>query len=70
MSTEWKYKVTIENPDWYEVQQWCEVYIGEFDKDWYKLGIDPAEWVIDGMTRTTWLFKQEKYASMFILRWV
>lgn len=69
LGPEWKYKVTIENPNWYEAQHWCEVIIGEFGDGWYKLGIDPAEWVIDGNIKTTWLFKEEKYATMFILRW-
>lgn len=69
MSPDWKYKITIESPEWYDAQQWCELYIGEFDKDWYKLGIDPAEYVLEGRTRTTWYFKQEKHAIDFSLRW-
>lgn len=69
MSPEWKYRITLETPDWYEIQQWCEVYIGDFDREWYKLGIDPAEYVIDGRTRTTWLFKQERHAILFSLKW-
>ncbi len=69
MNSDWKYRITLETSDWYDVQNWCEVYIGEFDKDWYKLGIDPAEYVIEGRTRTTWYFKQEKHAIEFSLRW-
>ena len=69
MSPEWKYRITLETSDWYPIQQWCEVYLGEFDKDWYKLGIDPAEYVIDGRTRTTWLFKDEQKCILFSLRW-
>ncbi len=69
MSPDWKYKITIERLDWYEVQQWCELYIGNFDQEWYKLGIDPAEWIIDGRPRSTWYFKQEKHAVQFMLRW-
>ena len=69
MSPEWKYHITIENPNWYDAQRWCETYIGEFDKDWYKLGIDPAEYIIDGRTRTTWYFKNEKDANWFMMRW-
>lgn len=67
--SEWPYHITIENPDWYEVQLWCEATIGEFDCDWYKLGIDPAEYVIDGRTRTTWLFRKHEHAVMFKLKW-
>jgi len=69
MSPEWKYKITLETFDWYEIQCWCEANIGEFDKDWYKLGIDPVEYVVDGRTRTTWYFKQKNDAVMFKLRW-
>ncbi len=69
MSPDWKYKITLERSDWIDIQYWCEAYIGEFDKDWYKLGIDPAEYVIEGRTRTTWLFKQERHAVEFSLRW-
>lgn len=66
---DWPYCITIENPDWYEVQLWCESTIGEFDRDWYKLGIDPAEYVIDGRTRTTWLFRKHEHAVLFKLKW-
>ena len=50
MSPEWKYHITIENPDWYTIQLWCEAVIGEFDQDWYKLGINPTQYIIDGLT--------------------
>lgn len=70
MNSEWKYKIILETPDWPEIQDWCEINIGEFDKDWYKLGIDPAEYFIFGRTKTTWFFKQESHAINFSLRWV
>ena len=66
---DWPYRVEICTSDWYPVQLWCEQIIGEFDQDWYKLGIDPAEYVIDGRTRSTWYFKREQDAVMFKLRW-
>ena len=69
MSPDWKYKITIEKPDWHEVEQWCKVYIGEFDKDWYKLGIDPMEYINEGRTRSVWYFKQHVHAVQFTLRW-
>ncbi len=69
MSPDWQYKITIEYAKWWEVEDWCKICIGEFDQDWYKLGIDPAEWVIEGKTRTTWLFKKHEHAIMFKLRW-
>ncbi len=69
MNPDWQYKITIEHANWPEVEDWCLAYVGEFDRDWYKLGIDPAEYVIDGRTRTTWLFKKHEHATMFTLRW-
>jgi len=69
MSPDWPYRITIEHANWPEVEDWCLLYIGEFDQDWYKMGIDPADWVIDNKTRTTWLFRTPEHATMFTLRW-
>ena len=69
MSLDWQYRITIEHPNWPEVEDWCLLYIGQFDQDWYKLGIDPAEWVINNKARTTWLFNKHEHATMFALRW-
>lgn len=69
MTQDWPYHITIETPNWWDAELWCLANIGNFDHDWYKLGIDPAEYVIDGRTRTTWYFKQEKHAMMFSLKW-
>ncbi len=66
--SDWKYKITINEKDWEPVQKWCEIYIGEFNKEWYKMGIDIAQ-SFDGDYRTTWLFKEEKDVIMFKLRW-
>lgn len=68
LGPEWKYHITIIEPDWSIVQDWCSCYIGDFDKDWYKLGIDPLMW-INGDTRSTWFFKEEKHVILFKLRW-
>lgn len=69
MTQDWPYHVTIETPEWWDAEHWCVAIVGDFGQDWYKLGIDPAEYVIDGRTRTTWYFKQEKHAMMFRLKW-
>jgi hypothetical protein len=69
LGPEWRYRITLDTPDWYDVQCWCEANLGEFDKTWYKLGIDPAEYVIEGRTRTVWYFKDERDAIKFSLRW-
>ena len=69
MSPEWKFHITLYTPEWYEIQLWCQSHIGEFDVDWYKLGIDPAEYVITGITRTVWCFKHEAHAIKFKKAW-
>ena len=68
LGPEWKYHVIIKEPAWHIVENWCNSYIGEFDKDWYKLGVDPIMW-IDGNTQTDWYFKEEKHCLFFKLRW-
>ena len=68
LGPEWKYHITIFEPEWGPVQQWCETYIGEFDKQWYKLGIDPILW-INGDTRSIWFFKEEQHLIWFKIRW-
>lgn len=69
LDPEWKYKIILDNTNWPEIQDWCEKYIGEFDKDWYKLGIDPMEFLLGDEIKTTWLFKEEEKAVFFMLRW-
>jgi hypothetical protein len=69
MSPEFKYKITLENADWVGAQYWCEDHFGEFGIGWYKLGIDPAEILISGVTKTTWYFKNEQDAAHFLLKW-
>lgn len=66
---DWPYRVTICTTNWYPVQLWCEQAIGEFDRDWYKLGVDLAEMVVDGRMITVWLFRREDHAMLFRLRW-
>jgi hypothetical protein len=69
LGPEWKYHITIETPDWYEAQMWCQIYVGEFNVDWYKLGIDPMDYVDTGRTKTKWYFKREEDIILFSLRW-
>lgn len=70
MGPEWKYQIILKTPDWHDVQQWCESQFGEFDNRWYKSGIDPAEYIIEGAIKTVWYFKEEKDAVLFSLRWL
>lgn len=69
MNPEWKYHITLNTPDYYPIECWCETYIGEFNKDWYKLGTDPAVYIMEGKTETVWYFKNEKDIILFQLRW-
>jgi len=70
LGPEWKYHVTIYRQDWKTLEHWCNYYIGEFDRDWYKLGIDPAEYIMYGDFRTTWYFKRKEDITLFMLKWV
>lgn len=69
MNPQLKHQVVIRNHDWASAQDWCEQYIGEFDHAWYKLGIDPIEYVSEGRARSVWYFKNKNDATMFALRW-
>lgn len=62
-----KYMIRIEC-DWVAAQDWCNENVGEFDVDWYKLGIDPAASLYGDYT-TTWFFKDEEKMFLFALKW-
>lgn len=66
---DWPYRVEITEPNWHAVQVWCEMSIGEFDQDWYKLGIDPLESWVSGQTKSVWYFRRQSDAVAFTLRW-
>jgi len=68
LSPEWKYRVSISTIDWQSVETWCDDNIGRFNKDWYKLGLDPLD-LLHGISRTVWYFKKEQDAMFFKLRW-
>lgn len=67
MNPELKYEVKIKC-DWPAASEWCKENVGEFNKDWLKLGIDPAAALFDDH-KTTWYFKDEQMAAMFVLWW-
>lgn len=64
-----KYKVVIYQNNWSLVEQWCAENVGEFDRDWYKLGIDPAAFFTDGRIESIWYFARETDATAFSLKW-
>ena len=55
--------------DWVEVCDWCKTNIGEFDQDWYKLGEDIMAQGIMTDYKSTYLFRDERHAVLFKLRW-
>ena len=65
------YRVILHNKDWASAQAWCDENIGQFDQDWYKLGIDPLEALKSTEpVRTVWFFRRESDAVAFSLRWL
>ena len=52
-----------------QVQALCEQNIGEFDRDWYKLGEDITAQFLNTHYQSTYMFKLEKHAVLFRLRW-
>ena len=67
MNSELVYKAVIET-NWIDAEQWCIQFVGEWNIDWYKLGIDPAA-TIFGDNSTTWYFKDARKMAMFLLKW-
>jgi len=65
---EWKYHITICNPDWHLAEAWCIDNIGPFGENWYKLGMDIAH-LIDLKWNTEWYFKNEQDYILFSLVW-
>jgi hypothetical protein len=65
---EWPYLCYTSHP-YPEVQDWCEQNIGQFDQEWYKLGEDVAAQSIMSDYKSTYMFKSEKHAVLFRLRW-
>jgi hypothetical protein len=64
----WPYIEYTSHP-WQEVCAWCEVVIGTFDQDWYKLGEDIAAQSIYSDYKSTYMFRREQDAVLFKLRW-
>lgn len=67
MNENLKYRAVTTHP-YVEVEEWCVENIGEWDKDWYKLGIDPLAWTM-GDHESEWWFADEKSAVLFKLKW-
>ena len=66
---QWPYRITIYRHDWDVVQAWCEVYVGEFDQDWYRYGSDIANGVLGRQMPDVYRFRSDQHAVLFRLRW-
>jgi hypothetical protein len=65
---EWPYVCYTSHP-YEEVCAWCEDTIGIFDQEWYKLGEDIAAQSIHTDYKSTYMFRDERHAALFCLRW-
>jgi hypothetical protein len=65
---EWPYICYTSHP-YPEVQEWCEANIGQFDRDWYKLGEDIMAQSILTDYKSTYMFRDERHVVLFRLRW-
>jgi hypothetical protein len=65
---EWPY-VCYTGANWPDVVAWCEQNIGVFDQEWYKLGEDPAAMMIYTDYKSTYMFRDERHAMLFKLKW-
>jgi hypothetical protein len=68
-NSDWPYVCYTKHP-YPAVQDWCENNIGEFDRDWYKLGEDIMAMSMNPSTyKSTYMFRKEEHAVLFQLRW-
>ena len=65
---EWPY-ICYTSHDWQQVCDWCVATIGEFDREWYKLGEDIAAQSINTDYKSTYMFRREQDAVLFKLKW-
>jgi hypothetical protein len=65
---DWPYVCYTSHP-YPEVCTWCENNVGQFDQDWYKLGEDIAAQSIMSDYKSTYMFRDERHAVLFKLRW-
>jgi hypothetical protein len=67
LDADWPYVCYTSHP-YPEVQAWCAANIGEFDQEWYKLGEDIMASMIPDY-KSTYMFRDERHAVLFKLRW-
>lgn len=54
---------------WTDVVDWCNLHVGEFNKDWYRYGTDIMSGVSGWEPNDTYRFRSEQAAVLFRLRW-
>jgi hypothetical protein len=64
----WPYICYTSHP-YEEVCAWCEATIGVFDQEWYKLGEDFLAQSIYTDYKSTYMFRDERHAVLFELKW-
>ena len=62
------YKCVTHYP-YLQVTPWAEENIGQFDRDWYRLGSDIVNGLLGEPQRDEYLFRDERHAVLFRLRW-
>jgi hypothetical protein len=65
---DWPYVCYTSHP-YPKVCAWCENNVGQFDRDWYKLGEDIAAQSIMSDYKSTYMFRDQRDAVLFKLRW-
>jgi hypothetical protein len=65
---QWPWVCYTSHP-WPLVVEWCNNIIGEYDRDWFKLGEDKAAQSIMTDYKSTYLFRNEQHAVLFRLKW-
>ena len=62
------YECTTRHPQ-EQVVPWLETTIGEFDREWYRYGSDIAAGVTGWDLCDFYMFRDEKHAVLFGLKW-
>jgi hypothetical protein len=66
--TDWPYVCYTSHP-YPEVCAWCVQNIGQFNQEWYKLGEDIAAQIVITDYKSTYMFRDQRDAVLFELRW-
>jgi hypothetical protein len=63
------YTVTSRH-SWPDLELWCQFNIGEWNRDWYRVHADMAEYIEnENNVLETYHFRTSEQATLFALRW-